>query len=222
LQKPPDLRYATAGELARDLRAYLDGEPIAARTSPLLSFLGRMFRETRHAAVLENWGLLWMWHSLATLILCVVTNVLLWSEVKNPLPYMLLWSVGLVTWAAIFWRLRRRGGPVTSVERQIAHFWAAGVAGTIGVFCTELALGLPVLTLSPILAILAGMVFLIKGGMLTGAFYYSAAALFLVSIPMAFFPQVGPLLFGLVAAACFFLPGLKYHRQRTKGNSVQT
>ena len=32
------------------------------------------FRETHHAAVLENWGLLWMWHSLALLLTAFVTQ----------------------------------------------------------------------------------------------------------------------------------------------------
>jgi serine/threonine-protein kinase len=214
LQKPPELRYSTAAALAADLRAYLEGEPVSVRSTRLTSFIGRVFRETHHAAVLQNWGLLWMWHSLATLILCIITNALAWAGVQNRVPYILLWTVGLTTWAGIFWSLRRRAGPVTSVERQIAHFWAAGVVGTMGVFITELVLKMPVLTLSPILAVLAGMVFLIKGGMLSGTFYFYAVALFLTAIAMAFFPQVGPLLFGLTTAACFFFPGLKYYRQK--------
>ena len=34
---------------------------------PLRPGARRLMRETHHAAVLENWGLLWMWHSLALL-----------------------------------------------------------------------------------------------------------------------------------------------------------
>jgi len=213
LQKPPDLRYATAAALASDLRAYLDGEPVSVRSTRLASFIGRLFRDTHHAAVLENWGVLWMWHSLATLVLCLVTNTLAWAGVESRVPYILLWTVGLMTWGMIFWSLRRRAGPVTSIERQLAHLWAAAVAGTMGLFFTEIALDLKVLQLSPILAVLAGMVFFIKGGMLSGTFYFYSAILFLTAIPMAFFPQIGPLLFGVATALCFFLPGLKYYRQ---------
>ena len=78
-------------------------------------------------------------------------------------------------------------------------------------------LGLPVLTLSPILAVIAGMTFVVKAGMLSGSFYVSAAVLFLTAVPMALCPPVyGPLMFGLASAVCFFVPGLKYHRQRMR------
>jgi serine/threonine-protein kinase len=60
------------------------------------------------------------------------------------------------------------------------------------------------------------MTFVAKAGMLTGAFYLSAAAMFAIAIPMARYPDYAPLLFGLVTAVCFFVPGVKYHRQRQR------
>ena len=72
------------------------------------------------------------------------------------------------------------------------------------------------LTLSPILAVIAGLTFVVKAGMLSGSFYVSAAALFLTAVPMAIWPDYGPLMFGVVSAVCFFVPGLKYHRQRLR------
>src|SRR5690606_29803606 len=146
LQKPPELRYATAAELADDLEAYLADEPTAARSGQFMQVIARAFRETHHATVLENWGLLWMWHSLA------------------------LWIVGLGTWAITFWTRRRRSGPVTFVARQIAHVWAAGMISIALLFVVELILGLSVLALSPVLALTSGMILLVKAGMLTGQF----------------------------------------------------
>ena len=80
------------------------------------------------------------------------------------------------------------------------------------------------LTLSPLLAVFAGMVFVVKAGTLSGWFYYAAAASFLTAIPMAIFAQtgVGPLLFGIVSAVCFFLPGLKYYRQRQRARRLSS
>jgi len=220
LEKRPEHRYASAAALAEDLEAFLQGNPVSARSNSLAYFVGRLFRETHHAAVLENWGVLWMWHSLMILLLCAVTSIMFWMDVRSHVPYLALWSIGLVAWGAFFWHWRRRGGPVTFVERQIAHAWAAGVVAAIGNFVVEVLLGLPALTLSPVLAIFGGMVFLVKAGTLSGWFYYAAAASFMTAIPMALYADtgIGPLLFGLVTAACFFLPGLKYHRQRLRAS----
>jgi serine/threonine-protein kinase len=214
LQKPAELRYATAGQLAGDLRKFLNYERPSVWSGSFINIISTAFRETHHAPVLENWGTLWMWHSLQIFLLCVLTNVMAWADVTSHLPYLALWSIGLCVWGGIFWNLRKRGGPVQFIERQIAHVWGAAIIGTIGIFIVEVLLDLPPLTLSPLLAIIAGMTFVVKAGMLSGLFYFQAAALFLVAIPMALFPQVAPLLFGIVTAGCFFIPGWKYSRQR--------
>jgi serine/threonine-protein kinase len=55
--------------------------------------------------------------------------------------------------------------------------------------------------------------------MLSGVFYLAAAAEFLTAVPMAvrpIYPRYGILLFGVVTAVCFFVPGLKYYRQRLR------
>ncbi|HEX4132373.1 MAG TPA: serine/threonine-protein kinase [Pirellulales bacterium] len=218
LQKPPDLRYSSAQALADDLRAYLADEPIAARSGQFAQIWARWMGETHHATVLESWGLLWMWHSLVLLVLCLVTNAMQWRGVTSRWPYAALWVAGLGTWAAIFWALRRRAGPVTFVERQIAHVWAGSMASIALLFPVEWLLGEPVLRLSPVLGLISGCVFLVKAGMLSGAFYVQAIALFTTALVMAWFERTnlpwGISLFGIVAAASFFIPGLKYYRQR--------
>jgi len=186
------------------------------------SFVSRLLRETHHAAVLENWGLLWMWHSLAIFLVCLATQILAWLKpesfgVNSHLAYLILWGAGLVTWGAIFWRLRRRGGPVLFVERQIAHAWAGGMIGSIALFLIEVVKGDPSLTLSPVLPVLAGMVFLFKAGTLSGQFYPWVGAYFATALLMVLLPEVGHIAFGLVSALSFFFPGLKYYRQRKRG-----
>ena len=86
LQKPPDLRYASAGALADDLEAYLRGESLSVRSSGLRLLASRAFRETHHAAVLKNWGLLWMAHSVVLLVLCTATSSLKWSPAGKTIP----------------------------------------------------------------------------------------------------------------------------------------
>lgn len=231
LQKPVDLRYASASALANDLRAYLAGESVSARSGRLSDVVARIFRETHNATVLENWGVLWMWHAVVLLFLCVVTNVFHlarehWPVMNQPWPYVGLWGGGLAVWAPTFWALRHRAGPVTAVERQIAHAWAGSIVSVILLFWIESLLGLPVLTLSPVLGLISGMVFVMKGGILAGEFYVHASALFGVSIVMALMQhngnEYGLTVYGLVSAATFFLPGWKYHRQNRLHAIVQS
>ncbi len=223
LQKPADLRYSSAADLEADLLAVQNHESPSVRSSQFSQILSRAFRETHHAGVLENWGLLWMWHALVLLGLSLLTNWFQLQGITSRWPYMGLWIVGLGIWAAIFWNLRRRSGPITFVERQIAHIWAGSMCADTGLYFVEWMLGLPVLELSPVLGLVSGMVFLVKAGILSGMFYFQAAALFLTAIPMALFPMLSEnygipdlslTLFGIVSGLCFFLPGLKYYRQR--------
>ncbi len=218
LQKPAELRYGSAAGLADDLEAYLAGETVSAHSTGLRLLMARMFRETHHASILENWGLLWMWHSAVLVALCALTNAMQWAGADDPRAFIGLWAIGFSAWAAIFWSLRRRGGPITFVERQIAHVWGASVITSVLLFFLETLLGLKVLSLSPVLGLIGGTVFFVKAGILSGIFYFQAAALFLTSAAMALFPKIGISLFGLVSALCFFIPGLKYWRQQVQSN----
>lgn len=225
LQKPQDLRYSSADALAQDLEAYLANEPISARSTHLSQIITRAFRETHHAAVLENWGLLWMWHSLVVFLLCLITNLIQWQGVTGRWPYAALWTIGVGTWAMIFWELRRRSGPITFVERQIAHLWAGSSFSSMVLFGLEALLQLPVLTLSPIIPLIAGNVFLAKAGILSGKFYVQAIALYATAVVMAIvsklpIPDFGLILLGSVLAGSFFLPGLKYYRQLHQSKSL--
>jgi hypothetical protein len=216
LQKPPELRYASAEAMARDLEAYLTGETISARSGGINEVVARVFRETHHATILRNWGLLWMWHSVVLFGICLITNFMAWRGVDSRWAYLLFWSGAFAIWAPIFWALRWRNGPVTAIERQIAHVWASSVIATIMLFFIEYDLNLPALKLAPVLAIISAMVFIVKAGMLSGKFYIPAGCLILTAGAMARWPEYGHTIFGVVSGLCFFIPGLVYYRQRLR------
>jgi serine/threonine-protein kinase len=137
-------------------------------------------------------------------------------EITSHWPYLLLWSASLVIWGVVFWEWRKRGGPVTQIERQVAHCYAAGILGSIFLFAFEWALDLPVLRLAPGMAGIAAMVFLVKASMLTGLFYFAVFIMLVTSVLMAMFPSLALLIFALGSGVCFFFPGLKYYRQRVR------
>ena len=213
MQKPMDLRYETADALADDLAAYLNDEKVSVRSGRFSQVIARLFRETHHASVLENWGMLWMWHSLVLMVACLLTFGLDYQGVNQRWVYAAMWTLGLGAWAAVFWKMRQRMGPVTFIERQVAHVWGASMIAIGLLFPLEWWMGLPVLRLSPLLAVITAMVFIIKAGMLSGVFYLQATAMLAAAIAMAIWPQWGHLIFGAVAAPCFFVPGFKYARQ---------
>src|SRR5207244_3838352 len=134
----------------------------------LVYFFSRLLRETHHAPVLENWGLLWMWHSLTIFLLCCVTSAMHEVGVRDHWPFMALWSIGLIAWGIIFWNLRRRGGPVTFVERQIAHAWGAGVTASRGICLVEWMVGYNVLVVRRIWSSAAGMLCVVGAGTWSG------------------------------------------------------
>ncbi|MEZ5967158.1 MAG: serine/threonine-protein kinase [Planctomycetota bacterium] len=214
LQKPADLRYHSAAALAEDLDAWLAHEPVAARRGRLRDVVARALRETHHATVLEHWGALWMLHGGVLLALCSLTWLLQLRGIDQRWPYLSIWGVGIGVWAAVFWLLRRRAGPVTFIERQLANVWGSSVLSCFLLLCLEWQLGLPALRLAPVIALFSGGVFFVKAAMLSGRFYLHAAALYAVALPMALWPRTALLLFGVVAGLTFFLPGLRARRQR--------
>jgi len=222
LQKPRDLRYDSAAALLSDLQAWLEGEPVSARSSAFLQIMSRIFRESHQAAVLESWGLLWMWHSLVLLVLCLITNAVEYTDHRdNRYIYVALWGLGIGCWAVIFWNLRHRAGPITAIERQIAHLWGGCIAASMALFGIEAIMEFAPLTLSPVLAAIAGIMYAVKAGMLSGSFYVHSIIMFGMSGVMAAMyadgePNLSISLYGLVTAGTFFFPGLKYYRQQKR------
>ena len=216
LQKPIDLRYPTARALSEDLTAFLEGQPVSAREGRFFQVLSNLMRETHHAPILENWGLIWIWHSLVLLLASTITHLAYLAGQTNGMVYVTVWTIKFLTWAVVFWWLRRRMGPVTFVERQIAHVWGASLCLVIFIYPFEHLAGLEPLKLAPFLAIAAGTTFLIKAGILSGQFYIHAIALFASAIAMTIYPEYAMIIFGIVSSLCFFIPGLKYYRRRRK------
>ena len=214
LQKPKDLRYSSATGLSTDLDAYLNGQPVSAREGRFQQIVGHLLRETHHAGVLENWGVLWMWHSLVLLITSFVTHSVYASGATEGTFYVFTWTAGFAVWAIVFWWLRRRMGPVTFVERQIAHVWGAAICLVVFIYPIELSVGLKPFELAPFLAVVTGMTFVIKAGILSGTFYFHAIALFVCAVLMMWQKECAMILYGVTSAACFFFPGLKYYRRK--------
>ena len=220
LQKPSELRYTTAGDLGRDLSNFLNGDPVQASSGRLSQMISRFFRETHHAPILENWGVLWVWHSFVLCFVAILSDVLRAYEIMDSRgSIFLLWVAGLTTWGTVFWTLRRKLGPVTFVERQIAHIWVSGITVIFLLMPLEHMMGVDLMALSPMLAFSGGMVYLAKAGILSGEFYIYSAIMFAAGFFMGIYPEYALSIFGIAAAPGFFIPGLRYHRMRHLRNA---
>ncbi|MEC9095867.1 MAG: serine/threonine-protein kinase, partial [Planctomycetota bacterium] len=74
LQKPADLRYSSARDLANDLEAYINHQPIKASSGRFSHINARWLGVTHHAAVRQNGGRRWFWHSLGLRLTCILTT----------------------------------------------------------------------------------------------------------------------------------------------------
>lgn len=214
MQKTRDQRYSSAKLIACDLAAVLDDKPVAQRG--LTQAVGHVMRETHHASVLNNWGIIWIWNSVIMLFAGVTMHMNYSIGFDDQREYLVTWAAKLILWGIVFWLLRRGMGPVTFVERQLAHVWAACFAFIVVISVMESILGLAPLALAPLWAVACGMAFFINAGILSGAFYVHAAALLLCSGAMLAAPTYAVLMFGLTLSGCFLLSGVKYYRRRSR------
>ena len=92
LEKSPDKRYATAGELANDLRRFLDGEPIAARAASIWQRLRRWSRR-EPALVAHLLGLSLILMTVQSTYLLIGTDIVYYLQHTLTL---LAWMVGVL------------------------------------------------------------------------------------------------------------------------------
>ncbi len=220
LEKRPADRYASAQALADDLAAYLCGEPVLADGSASLRLLHMLLRESRHTEVMALWGRVWLWHAGEIFVLCLLTNILMWLGVESAWKYVLLWGAGVAALVVPVWHYRFRSGlPLTLVERQLGQVWGMFYVGFILTGIINSFLGLPIPWLLPVVVLECGLGFGCMSVLLGGSFYLMAGACALLSLLLAVFPDVGPVVFGTVFAVGLLVPGLKHARGPAEGGA---
>ncbi len=214
LQKPAQLRYASAEGLASDLNAYLSGEPVSARSGGFTQVIARVFVRLTMRAVGELGAALDVAQRGAVRTL---PGDELASVAKGPFTLALFMDLG-----GRAGDLGRYSGPCggglvrsRSSSGRSRICGAMAVIASIELFVIEWILGLPVLTLSPVLGLIGGMVFAVKAGILSGAVLRSGGRVVSDGRNHGPLAAVWPHDFtGVVTGLCFFLPGWKYYRQR--------
>lgn len=190
LAKRPEERYASAADLAADLRSFLHGEIVTAKRRSWLKWPTRFLRHRHRDILSEGWPRLLWAVGLTILIGCSVANY--W---ENSLPPGQRWWAMLstkVVQIAIMLFLAVRLRPVkerglTAVERQIWNLVPAYYGAFLSLLIVNRFLDRP-LQLAPILAVLSGMGFATLGASIWGWFYAWALAFFALAVIIACAP----------------------------------
>lgn len=213
LRKSPQDRYPSANALAEDLHSFLEGGPVIAEGSSRLGFVKLLLKETRHTEVLAQWGHVWMWHAVQIFVLFLLTNILLWAGLQDPISFLCLWLPGLATLLIPIWYFRfSKGIPLMPIEHKIGQVWGFFTVAVFVISATNHIMGLERFALLPLVVLQCGFAFGCMAIILGGSFYGMALACTIVSLIMAVEPRIGPIVFGATFAVGLFWAGWRYSK----------
>lgn len=211
LEKTPELRYASAQDLADDLKRFLDDEPIVARSQHLLSRMSQALGRRRNEEVFEGWG-----RAITLLgLIVLVTHVLIFTlELYEFGPLISYWlpRVGMLVLLAANIAYHRPQSllPTNAAERLIWALW-------IGFF---LALGtgnllivsarLPFQLSYAVSAILGGLCFFVMGVHVWGGCFLIGAVFWLMTPVLALSSRYASLEYGVLWGSAMALLGAHY------------
>jgi eukaryotic-like serine/threonine-protein kinase len=213
LEKDPKRRYATALELADELRRYLAHEPIRAHTMNPLDRFSRMLGRNYMGVDFFIWSNILFYFAEVNLLI----ETGLWTLVSARFPLIaidLMQAFRFVLMALPFWYYRSQ--TLLPRERQLWSIWIGYVlaCSTVAVVSHTL-LGVDKLYafyLYPYLAISTGFAFFVMGARYWGRCYVFGASFFVLAGLMPFILRWSALAFGLLWCGCLVSIGRHLRR----------
>ena len=182
-----------------------------------LLLLRKVVGRARDDTTLQNWGVIWMLHSVTNSGGFTGTQLLLWEGVTARWVYATFWSVILtINIGSIFLLKSKTAGARTFIETQIWTIWLSFVAGVTLTGLVNWLGGFEIFALGPVIAILSAIAFAMMGGVM-GRGWFGVAALFAVLAPvMALLPHWQFILLGAMWGVCQLVGGMHMHRQKRR------
>jgi serine/threonine protein kinase len=216
LEKQPCLRYASAQDLADDLRRYQEGEPVTARSVNLLERLQRELHHSQHDAQLRPWGRALMALGGVICVCQLAVTLLLLADMPSFVCYWLPRSVVLVTLAVLFWKYRPTHSlwPSNAAERLLWAVWVGYVLTFASLFWVIRVHGGEHLWIYGPMTAVSGLAWFAMGGHVWGGCYLIGLG-FLALAPAVAQTRGSPwspFWFGLLWAAALLTLGGRYAR----------
>jgi serine/threonine-protein kinase len=217
LAKSPGQRYASAAALARDLRAFLRGEPVQARPLTWITRIQTTLRRRHQDVLLHDWSTLLFFEALTILVGCGIANF--WQNLglsTGAETLLLLVTKAVQVAVMLLWVARYRpfSGHFTSAERQIWTLVPAYYGGCVATMLVNWSLEKQ-FPLAPFFAVMSGMAFVTLGASIWGWFYVWGLAFFVLAVTIAWSGTAyGMLLLGVVWFTCLILGSIHLRRTR--------
>jgi eukaryotic-like serine/threonine-protein kinase len=218
LQKEPGRRYATAGELADDLRRFLAGEPIAAREDGIGSQLARLIGRTELDARTHRIGVTALWLSPWALLSQVVVWIVWRNAAYYPLVALgaLMGMVVVVIGCLLLTNLAVMRSIPGAQRRQHQTVWLSNLIATFLVvfvvaWTNRSDQPADLLVIIPLLVVLTGSSMLAQAT-IAGVMYVVGPIYFLFAIVMTLDLSLAPLECGVLMTGNLLFQGFYIRR----------
>jgi hypothetical protein len=194
----------------------LDSPGSAGREQQELAIIRNMIEKTRRDTIGSGWDfIMWGWLVFAASILSYVL-IARGQAVWTWLPWVVLMPLGAVVSAVRGFRTLRRGRVVTYTLQALAALWqACGIAFLLIGFVAIPLGDLPVESLLPLFAIIAGIGTYVAGGIIEWpSIRYSGIVWWTAAVVMMLLPwQTDYLVLALTIFPGYLWPGYSLRRQ---------
>ena len=207
LEKKPERRYASAGALADDLRAFLSGDSISAQSPTFLGQVARTISHNTFDARFRGLANRMLWFSPIPLIVHLVALTLFWGKPHYPIAMVLTTAALLFTMLPLlifFGTTTLRDLPAWQrrhfITVWIGHLVAMAVILFAMLISTPSSNPRQLLLVYAFWAVTAAMSFL-SHATEAGMYYMVGGALFCAAILMALTPDWAPLEIAIIMSA---------------------
>jgi serine/threonine-protein kinase len=222
LEKPPELRYASAQALADDLRRFLHGETISARSVNLLERVYRELAHSQYDAHLRPWGVGLMLLGLLIFVAHLATSLLLVGGCERPVAFWVPRTILLLLLGPMLVKYRPHASiwPTNAIERLLWAVWIGYLLAFGSLFWVMHVLSHNHLQVYGVAAAAAGLAWFAMGGSVWGGCYLIGASFLLLAPALAWMARDAqspgalwsPFAFGVLWSAALVTLGQRYRR----------